>query len=457
MTAPNVIFALACSLALPLSGLAGERPNIIVIMADDMGFGDVGFNENAHPDVRTPQLDRLASEGLILTDFHSNGAACTPARAAFLSGRYQQRSGLTNVLFVGNPRQKGFGFSPKEVLIPSALKAAGYVSAVFGKWHVGSDEGSHPLNQGFDEFVGNIEGHVDYISKWNRKWYDWNRGLETFAEEGYVTHLLTRYTIDFIERHRDKPFFIFLSHATPHTPHQLPDSPPMYGTDNPVVTVSPEKYYPMISEMDKGVGEIMDRLEALGLADNTLIIFTADNGQHPDAGSAGIFRGGKGDMHEGGHRVPFALRWPAAVKPGRVSDARVMLMDLMPTFIELAGLPPQSEPALDGISIAPLLRGEVSKLPDRVLFWDNGRGQAVRDGDWKLVVTRAGPRQVETELFNLAEDPSESKNLAAELPERTASLEAMLAEWMREVNQGAVQQPVYERRAGSGGAAPGQR
>jgi arylsulfatase A len=422
---------------------AAERPNIIVIMADDMGVGDVGFNEHSHPDARTPQLDRLASEGLILNDFHSNGAACTPARAAFLTGRYQQRSGLTNALFVGHPRQQGFGLSPDEVLIPTALKEAGYVSAVFGKWHVGGDEGSHPLNQGFDEFIGNIEGHIDYISKWNRRWYDWNRGFETFEEEGYVTHLLTRHTIDFIERHQDKPFFIFLSHACPHTPHQLPDDPPMYGTDNRVIPVSPEKYYPMIWEMDKGIGEIMDRLEALGLADNTLIIFTADNGHHHRAGSAGIYRGNKGDVHEGGHRVPFAIRWPAGIEAGRVSSATVMLMDLMPTFIDLAGLHPQREPALDGISIAPLLRDEVANLPPRLLFWDNGRGQAVRDGDWKLVVTRPAPRQIETELFNLANDPSESNNLAAQYPERTAAMERQLADWMREVNEGAVQQRVY--------------
>lgn len=417
-------------------------PNIVFIMADDLGYGDVGFNEGSAPDARTPHLDQLAREGMVFRDFHANGAACTPSRAAFLTGRYQQRSGLVNALFVGHPRQQGFGLAPREVLIPAALEKAGYVSGIFGKWHVGGDEGSHPLRQGFNEFIGNIEGHLDYISKWNRRWYDWNRGVETFEEEGYVTHLLTRHTIDFIERHKDRPFFVFLSHACPHTPHQLPGDEPMYGSDNPVVAIHLEKYYPMIEEMDKGIGEIMETLRRLGIDDNTLVIFTSDNGPHPQAGSSGVFRGTKSQVYEGGHRVPLAVRWPGVIKPGQVTDSTAMLMDWMPTFIELAGLPPQQEPALDGISLAPLLRGEAD-LPPRHLFWDNNRGQAVRDGEWKLVMIRQEGGQRLVELFNLADDPSESEDLSSRYPERTAQLEALLADWMRDVRRGAVQQPAY--------------
>jgi arylsulfatase A len=419
---------------------ARENPNIILILADDLGYGDVGFN--GCEQVQTPHLDRLAREGMVFHDFHSNGAACTPTRAALLTGRYQQRSGLVNALFVGNERQLGHGLSPQEILIPEVLKDAGYVSAVFGKWHVGSEPGAHPLNQGFDRFVGNIEGHMDYISKWNRKWYDWNSGFEKFEEEGYVTHLLTRHTIDFIRENREQPFFIFLSHACPHTPHMLPDDEPMYGTSNPKVTVQPEKYVPMIEEMDKGVGEILAALDETGLSEKTMVIFTSDNGPHHNAGTAQPYRGNKGDVYEGGHRVPFAIRWPGTIPAGSHSSATAITMDLMPTFLELAGL---SHPRpLDGLSLVPVLL-ENRSLPERTLFWDNGRGLAVRDGDLKLVrVQDRKTRQWSTELYNLKTDPSEQEDLAGQKPEAFKQLEEKLESWRQEVHRNSVNQPVYD-------------
>jgi len=419
---------------------AQEKPNIILILADDLGYGDVGFT--GCKQVQTPHLDRLARDGMVFHDFHSNGAACTPTRAALLTGRYQQRSGLVNVLFVGNERQLGHGLSPQEILIPKALKEAGYVSAVFGKWHVGSDPGAHPLNQGFDRFIGNIEGHVDSISKWNRKWYDWNRGFERMEEEGYVTHLLSRYTVDFIKENRERPFFIFLSHACPHTPHMIPDDKPMYGTSNPKVTVQPEKYYPMIEEMDKGVGEILAALDEAGLSQKTMVIFTSDNGPHHQAGTAAPYRGKKGDVYEGGHRVPFAIRWPGTIPAGSHSPATAMTMDLMPTFLELAGLSPPRP--LDGISLVPVLL-ENRTLPERPLFWDNGRGLAVRDGDLKLVrIQASNTRQWRTELYNLNDDPSEQTDLSGQRPEEVERLEAMLESWRQEVRKDSVSQPVYK-------------
>lgn len=425
--------------------VAADKPNIILILADDLGWGDVGFNGGAL--AKTPHLDRLAAEGLVLTDFHSNGAACTPTRAALLTGRYQQRSGMVNALFVGNERQKGMGLAPQEVLIPEAIQAAGYRSALFGKWHVGGQPEAHPLVQGFGEFIGYLEGHMDYTSKWNRLWPDWNRGYEKFTEEGYLTHLLSRYTVEFIERNKDRPFFIYLAHSCPHAPHMLPGDPPIYGTKPPSKTehVQPEKYVPMITEMDKGIGEIIGKLRELGIEKNTLVLFSSDNGPVADMApiaSAGPYRGGKGDMYEGGHRVPFVAWWPGTIQPGTTSAATAITMDLMPTFIDLAGLPPQARPALDGVSLKPLLLGR-GGLPQRTLFWDNGRGLAVREGSLKLVVNRADPRNPVTELFDLSADPGERNDLAAQKPETAAALRKKLDDWSAAVKDGAVRQPFF--------------
>jgi arylsulfatase A-like enzyme len=432
-------------LAAPLSA---QPPNILLILADDLGWGDVGFNGGK--EARTPNLDRLAAGGMVFTDFHSNGATCTPTRAALMTGRYQQRSGMVNALFVGEERQKGCGLVPQETLIPEALAPAGYRSAILGKWHLGGDAGAHPLRQGFHEFIGNIEGHIDYISKWNRKFADWNRGFEKFEEPGYATHLLTKHAIETIAASQAgdpagrKPFFIYLAHACPHTPHMLPGDPPMYGTDQPKETKQPEKYIPMIAEMDKGIGDIVAKIEELGIEKNTLVLFLSDNGPSPEAGphgSAGPYRGFKGDLYEGGHRVPFLAWWPGTIPPGTKSDATAMTIDLLPTFLDLAGLPAPADRPLDGTSLKPVLLGG-GALPPRTIFWQNGRGQAVRDGNLKLFVSR-GREGRAVELFDLAADPSEKRDLAAERPETVSALQSKLAAWENDVAEGAVKQPAY--------------
>jgi arylsulfatase A len=423
------------------------KPNIILILADDLGWGDVGFNGGQQ--ARTPNLDRLAAEGLVLTDFHSNGAACTPTRAALMTGRYQQRSGMKNALFVGNKLQEGIGMAPQEVLIPERLREAGYRSALFGKWHLGGQPGAHPLAQGFDEFIGYLEGHMDYTTKWNRMWPDWNRGYEKFTEDGYLTHLLTNHTIEFITK-KQTPFFIYLAHSCVHTPHMLPGDPPVYGGNKSEAAehVQPEKYVRMITEMDTGIGEIVATLKKLGIEKNTLVLFTSDNGQIVDAApvaSAGPYRGGKGDMYEGGHRVPFLAWWPGTVRPGGKPVATAMTMDLFPTFLDLAGLSLPTDRPLDGTSLKPVLLQD-GKLPDRTLFWDNGRGQAVRSSNMKLVrLLPRGSRTRTTELFDLAADPGETTDLSAQQPEKLREMERLLEAWMGDVAAGATPQPAYPK------------
>jgi len=438
----------AAALVTSLSAAGTRPPNIILILADDLGWGDVGFNGGKQ--ARTPELDKLASEGLVLTDFHSNGAACTPTRAALVTGRYQQRSGLKNALFVGNKSQAGIGMAPHEVLIPERLREAGYKSALMGKWHLGGDPGAHPMAQGFDEFIGYLEGHMDYTSKWNRRWPDWNRGYEKFTEEGYLTHLLTRHTLDFIEANKERPFFIYLAHSCPHAPHMLPGDPPIYGGDktNKPEHVRPEKYVPMITEMDKGIGEITAKLRELGIDKKTLVLFTSDNGQVVDlapVASAGPYRGGKGDMYEGGHRVPFLAWWPGTITPGKTSAQTAMTVDLFPTFLDLAALPMPAERPLDGISLKEtLLTGK--PLPHRLLFWDNVRQKAVRDGKWKLVIVNDPKKKIRAnELYDLEADPGETKDLAASQPEIAARLSRELEKWSADVANGATPQPFYKK------------
>lgn len=417
-------------------------PNIILILADDLGYGDVGFNGNEA--VSTPHLDRLASEGVIFTDFHANGPTCTPTRAALLTGRYQQRSGLNTALQFGNPNYDRMGLVASEVIIPQFLREANYTSALIGKWHLGSHIDSHPISQGFDHFIGNLGGHVDYISKYNRREYDWWHGMELVEEDGYVTHLLTEHTLRFIRDNRDQPFFIFLSHAAPHTPHQLPGDAPVYGPNGTGgAGVDASKYYPMIEIMDQGVGEILDEINRLGLDRNTLVIFTSDNGPHPRAGSSGPFRGHKSLLYEGGHRVPFAARWPGVIPAGKVLEEISMTMDLLPTFLEIAGLDLPDEPSLDGVSLHNLWK-TAQPLNPRLLFWDNVNNRAVRNGPWKLVsVLDRSTRSWTSELFNLDQSLAEDVDLSAQYPERLDQLLRAYSEWSDEVNTGAIEQPAH--------------
>lgn len=420
--------AAACS-TFGLSGLSAGQPNIVLILADDLGYGSVGCYGNKV--VRTPHIDALATNGIRCTDFHSNGPMCTPTRAALLTGRYQQRclwvddeelSPVFRKQRAENMKQRwAWGISLDELTIAELLKNGGYATGLFGKWHLGYDFKFHPMNQGFDEFRGFISGAVDYhthVSVSGTQELDWWNGKKIEDDKGYTTDLLTGYAVDFIARHKAKPFFMFVSHGAPHTPLQ--------GRDPKKKQSAAEIYKEMIEVLDESVGAIVKALEEQGLRENTLIIFCSDNGPALPAGfqDASPFRGKKGSLLEGGHRVPAIMSWPNKIPAGKECHDLLITMDLFPTFARLAGVSLPENHVIDGTDIAPILKGEQGDT-QRVLHWRFGRQWAVRRGDWKLIDGRS--------LYHLGNDPEETKNLAGENRKTVRELLMLNRDWTRDV------------------------
>ena len=387
----NVFLVCCCVSFGAASASAAERPfnkpNIIVILADDLGYGDLGCYGSTR--VATPHIDRLAREGFRFTDFHANGASCSPTRASLLSGRYPKHVGIEQALSEKSP-----GLKSEVRTIAEYLKPAGYTTAVFGKWHLGSrpDSPALPNRQGFDEFYGARHGGIDYVSHVDRYGrLDWWHNDEPLSEEGYATDLLTEHTVRFIERHRAEPFFVYLSHVAIHFPWMAPDRPAYrqvggdYDNGSKLGPHAPDEIEivvnRMIENLDDGVGRVLEAVRKLPADRETFILFTSDNGgylryaQFQNISSNGPLRGQKIGMYEGGHRVPCIAWWPGRIAPQSETDATTMTMDLLPTFVECAGaMPPSAGDAqpFDGVSLVPLLmRGELPA--PRTLFWRRAR------------------------------------------------------------------------------------
>lgn len=426
----------AAALALPpLAGCGRKplrKPNIIIILADDLGYGDTSLYDGW---IKTPQLERVASEGLKFTDFHTNASVCSPTRAGLMTGRYQQRVGITNVI-VGT--REDTGLDPRELTIPRLLKDAGYKTGMFGKWHLGHQGKHNPVQHGFDEYSGYLTGGADYHYH-EQSWYN---GLEKSNEEGYTTHLITDHSVRFIEENKDAPFFLYVPHAAVHLPFQAPDDPPYDGPDGQAPwKLRDMKYWDywtterirpiyrrMMQELDTGIGKIFDTIERCGIAEDTFVFFFSDNGAI-GAASNDPFRGGKADLHEGGHRVPALAWWPGKIPAGGVTDEMTIAMDLLPTISDLTGVPLPETRKIDGSSLKNLLF-EQAPLPERPLFWGyEDRGTAMRDGKWKFITSPRGK-----ELYDLERDPGERTNLADLMPERTAAMDEAVKEWRREVH-----------------------
>ena len=290
-----------------------NKPNFIIIMADDLGYGDLSCYGATH--VKTPQIDALAAGGMKFTDYHSNGAVCSPTRAALMTGRYQQRSGITGVVTAKNHRHTGLDLD--EITFAEVLKSAGYTTALFGKWHLGYAVEFNPRKQGFDTFTGFVSGNVDYHSHYDQEGYeDWWQGTNLRPEEGYSTYLIGQHAEGFLDKHRDKPFCLYLAHEAPHYPLQGPSDPPARtagkGRSADIRRQNPRDVYRrMIEAMDKTVGDIVTKVKQLGLEENTFIFFCSDNGA-TGLGSNGALRGHKGQLWEGGHRVPARGRGSAS-------------------------------------------------------------------------------------------------------------------------------------------------
>jgi len=443
-TATLVIVTLsACLLSLKAS--RAEKPNFVLILADDMGYGDVGCYGSTIN--QTPHIDSLAASGLRFTDFHSAGPMCSPTRAAMLTGLYQQRFGRAFDTALSGIRHRQHGLPLGATTIAELLKQQGYATACFGKWHLGYQPPWLPTSQGFDLFRGLGSGDGDFHTHIDRSGHeDWWRNDRIDMEEGYTTELLTRHSVEFIERNRDTPFFLYLPHLAIHFPWQGPSDPPhrrkgiSYHEDKWGIIPDPGNVRPhvkaMIQSLDASVGRIIAELKKWELDQNTLVVFTSDNGGYLTYGenfrnisSNGPLRGQKTELYEGGHRVPTIVSWPRRIEPA-VTDEIGHSTDLLPTFATLADIQPDAYET-DGLDLGPLLfRGEA--LPQRTLFWRAHSDLAVRQGPWKLIADRRS-----VELYNLEDDLGEQHNLAPERPQIVRRLRTAWAHWEQDVNRSA--------------------
>lgn len=431
---------LAAFLSAITASAAPPRPNIVFIIADDLGWADVGFHGGSAP---TPHLDRLAKDGLELAQ-HYVFPVCSPTRATLLSGRYCTRFGITT------PDNKR-AFPRDTVTLPRALKAAGYDTCLTGKWHLGSRPEEGPNHFGFDHSYGSLAGGVgpwDHRYKEGQFTHTWHRNEKLVTETGHVTDLITAEALRWLAQRSDRPFFLYI----PFTAVHLPIKEPAAWLERVPATITgdvPRHYAACVMHLDDSVGRIVSALEKAGRRDNTIIVFTSDNGgstaenagqtyppddypRGPLPGSNLPFRDQKGSLYEGGIRVPAIVSWPGQFKPGK-HESPVSIADWMPTFCALAGHVPEKDLRWDGRDILPLLSGAAAPSP-RALYWAGPgfRTQAIRDGDWKLVITRAAKEKpARSELFDLAKDPSEKKNLVSRMPEKAAELAAKLAEIAR--------------------------
>jgi arylsulfatase A-like enzyme len=438
----STFFYALCAFA--LNSRAATPPNIIFIIADDLGWGDVAFHGGNVP---TPNLDKLAAGSVELTQ-HYVYPVCSPTRAALLSGRYATRFGVTNPQ---NPR----AYPWDTVTLASALKSAGYDTAICGKWHLGSKTEWGPQKFGFDHGYGSLAGGVgpwDHRYKQGEFTMTWHRNGQLIEEQGHVTDLIAREAIQWLEARTTKPFFLYVPFTAVHIPIREPKE---YFQRVPkgITESSRREHSASIIHLDDAVGKILAALRKSGKADNTLAVFTSDNGAPPNArnddpqypsdnyaagpagGSNGPLRGQKAQVYEGGIRVAALAHWPGKLKPGKFTGV-AHITDWMPTFCALAGYKPGKDLKWDGHNIWPQLIGAEPSKPRTIYAAAPGfRARAVRDGDWKLIVTEGNTGKkteqaaaARVELFNLSGDPNETTDLAAKLPEKVAALRAKLAE-----------------------------
>jgi len=422
-------------------------PNIVLIMADDVGYGDLGcYGSRSNP---TPHLDALAAGGLRFTDYHSAGAMCSPTRASVLTGAYPQRFGADFDGALGENPKREVGLPLAAVTLAEVLQQRAYATACIGKWHLGFKAPLIPTRQGFDVFHGLLGADGDHHTQIDRSGKeDWYANEQPVREKGYTADLITRHSIAFIEAHRDRPFFLYVPHLAIHFPWQGPNDPPhrrqgvRYQNDKWGVIPDPSNVAPhvqaMLESLDASVGRIVETLRRLGLEKNTLVVFTSDNGGYisyapnfRQISSNGQYRGQKTEIYEGGHRVPMIVSWPGRIRPG-VSDSLTHSNDWMPTLLRLAD-PGAELPPNDGLNLLPhLLDGKA--LPERTLYWRARSGHAVRRGPWKLCVTVTGRGP---ELYHLGEDPGETTNRAGEEPALVQELSEAWTKWNVDVDRSA--------------------
>jgi len=404
-----------------------QRPNIVLIFMDDMGYGDLGCTGS--PLIRTPRMDSVAEDGMTFTQMYSAAPTCTPSRAALLTGRYAQRVGLPRVIFPDDPA----GLSDQEVTIAEVLGEQGYACGAFGKWHLGARTEHSPLRHGFDRFVG-----LPYSNDMHPVVLHVDQEIEEDVDQATLTRRYTDEAIDFIDDHADEPFFVYLPHTMPHIPLHVEEG--FRGTS------AAGTYGDVIECLDHHVGRLLDHLEARGQTDNTLVMITSDNGPWFE-GSTGGLRGRKIDTYEGGIKMPFLARWPARIAPGSTCATPSCFIDLMPTLANLTGASMPEDRPIDGIDLTSCLLG--GDVAERTLhFFSHWHLNAVRRGRWKLHVDRFPSTDLRElpQLFDLEADPAESYNLASLHPGVLADLQERRDAFAAEI---AAQQAEAERRAAS--------
>ena len=431
---------------------AAAKPNVVVIIADDLGYADVSTYHQGR--IPTPNIDRIGREGVVFTQGYASAPICSPSRAGLMTGRHQQRFGFE---YNNGPAMRDInqrlGIDPRELTLADALRGAGYRTGAIGKWHLGSAPEFYPLNRGFDEFWGFLTGQTNFIRpdapgvvnaqspspviqagelvRPAMRVSPANAVVTGPARErvelgdGFLTEQITEQALAFIERHRARPFFLYVAHHAPHTPLQVTQK--YFDRFAAIQDRTQRVYAGMVSALDDGVGAVLDRLDALGLADNTIVVFLSDNGcaaYIPNLCSAQPLSGGKLTYLEGGVRIPFLVRWPARLKPGATHAGVVSTLDIFPTLVAAAGARLPADRAYDGGDLIARLQAgaEQARGP---LYWRTHPMHAMRDGDWKYLKDLDGAEA----LYRLSEDPRETRNLAAGETARLADMRQRYGVW----------------------------
>ncbi len=435
---PRIALFLIAALAGPAAaqGPARPRPNVVLIITDDVGYGDIG--SYGAPDIKTPNIDRLGKQGVRLTDFYANAPLCTPTRAGLISGRYQQRVALEEPLWGPTSQHAEIGLPVTGRSLPQLLKNNGYATALLGKWHLGYKPEFSPNAHGFDYFFGFKSGYIDYYthtdSNGRPDLFENDRPVEV---SGYMTDIITDRSVSFITKNRTEPFFLEVAYNAGHWPYQRPDQPSTArGNARHLMpfddsTSTRADYVAMIERADRGIGQILQTLTRLGLDQNTLVIFTNDNGGEWLSRNAPLFHR-KWTLWEGGIRVPTIVRWPGRIPPGRVSAQVGITMDLTASILAATNTTVSAEARLEGIDLLPILAGKAPER-ERTLFWRTTTGgfnqRAVRVGDWKLIVDGTAAM-----VFDVRRDLGERFDLASARPEIAARLHPLLVAWEKDVD-----------------------
>jgi len=418
--AVSFLCALAGPLVVPEGAQAqtSRKPNIIVIVGDDMGYADVGVH--GCKDIPTPHIDSIAKKGIRFTSGYVSGPYCSPTRAGLMTGRYQNRFGHE---FNPGPQPKGdVGLSLTETTLAARLRALGYVTGMVGKWHLGGDAKYVPTARGFQSYFGFLGGAHPYFPGKGAPIF---RGTKAVDESEYLTDAFQREAVRFIEDHKKEPFFLYLAFNAVHTPMQASDKYLKRFAN--IKDEKRQKYAAMMSAMDDAIGAVLAKLREAGLEEDTLIFFISDNGGPAINGSRNTpLRGVKATTWEGGIRVPWMMQWKGRLPAGKTYDEPVIQLDILPTSISAAGGEISPNWKLDGVNLLPFLEGKKTEAPHSALFWRFGAQTAVRKGDWNLVQANGSKGKL---LFNLRDDIGQTKDLSAAHPERVRELQAAWDEW----------------------------